>query len=265
MVEHDRVALGLEAVAARLAAGLQAERAHRHHLGAVQRDQAVRRAHEVDAGPAVGELVAHHLGDRQPGDGVVERLLQAGGERPRRGRRCRASSASALPSGRRAQPRHGRGVGAERGELAAAARWSARPRRRGRPTTGISFCDTGRSSARARTPRQVRAEPARRGEGGERRAGVGQALRAQAVGQQRGEGVAQRLQRLRRQLLDEQLDEQVVVHGRGRHQAAFWSVSRRPAAGGSPGSPAFLAICASVSSAQARGAIGKPSRARLSR
>ena len=61
-----------------------------------------------------------------------------------------------------------------------------------------------------------------------------------------GEMLAELLQRLRRQLLDEQFDEQVLG---GRHaHAAF-----------------FCASWAATSSPQALGAIGKPSRARLSR
>ena len=71
--------------------------------------------------------------------------------------------------------------------------------------------------------------------------------RGEALQQPGGEGVAEPAQRLRRQLLDEQLDEQVALHV-VRHHAAF-----------------FCARWASTSSAQSFGAIGKPSRARLSR
>ena len=67
VLQHHRVHRRLEAMAARLAAGRQTERGHRHDLGAVQRDQAMRRAHELHAGPAVGELVGHDLRDRQLG------------------------------------------------------------------------------------------------------------------------------------------------------------------------------------------------------
>jgi hypothetical protein len=42
---------------------------------------AVRRAHELDVGPAVGQLVGHDLGDRQLGQAFLQRLLQAFGQR----------------------------------------------------------------------------------------------------------------------------------------------------------------------------------------
>ena len=77
---------GLEAVAQGHPAGLQAQGGDRHHIGAMQRHQAVRRTHEVHAVPArVGaalfQLVGHHLGNGQPGQCRVQRLLQALGQR----------------------------------------------------------------------------------------------------------------------------------------------------------------------------------------
>ena len=71
----------LEAVAVRAAAGLQAQRLDRHHVAAVQRHQRHARAHELHVAPAVGQLVGHDLGNRQLGDGFVQRLLQALGQR----------------------------------------------------------------------------------------------------------------------------------------------------------------------------------------
>jgi hypothetical protein len=47
----------------------------------MQRHQAVRRAHEMHAGPAVGQLVAHDLRDRQLSQRIVQRLLQPFGQR----------------------------------------------------------------------------------------------------------------------------------------------------------------------------------------
>ena len=83
VLQHLGIDAGLEAVARRLAAGRQAERGHGHHVGAVQRDQAVRRTHEMHAGPARLEirpgaalqLVVHDLGDRQLGQCLVDRHL----------------------------------------------------------------------------------------------------------------------------------------------------------------------------------------------
>ena len=43
----------------------------------MQCHQAVGRAHEVDAAPAIVQLVSHHFRDRQLGQGFVQGLLQA--------------------------------------------------------------------------------------------------------------------------------------------------------------------------------------------
>ena len=89
--------------------------------------------------------------------------------------------------------------------------------------------------------RHVRGQAARRGEGRQHGVGGGQALRLELVEQHAGEGIAQLLQRLGRQFLDEQFDEQVL-----RCVMRF--------------RPPSSCICATHS----RGAIGKPSRSRLS-
>ena len=57
----------------------------------------VHRPHELHVGPAVGELVAHHLGDRQLRQRVVERALQTGRERRALGQRSQ-EHARTLPS-----------------------------------------------------------------------------------------------------------------------------------------------------------------------
>jgi len=67
-------------VAARAAAALGA------HVALIERHQIGGGPHKVDAGPAgqfaIGlQLVAHHLGNRQLGDGLGQRLLQALGQR----------------------------------------------------------------------------------------------------------------------------------------------------------------------------------------
>ena len=76
----------------------------------------------------------------------------------------------------------------------------------------------------------------------------GQALGLQACGQTAGKRLAQFLQCFWREFFDEEFHEQVANR---RHQAAFLSLLR--------------ASWASTSSAHTLGAIGKPSRARLSR
>ena len=63
----------------------------------------------------------------------------------------------------------------------------------------------------ARHVGEVRGQAARRGIGGQHRAGIGQALRHELVAQHAGKGVAELLQRLGRQFLDEEFDEQVVL------------------------------------------------------
>jgi len=57
----------VEPVAEGLAPGAQSQRPHRDDVLAVQRDQAVRRGtNELQGGHAVGQLVAHRLGNREP-------------------------------------------------------------------------------------------------------------------------------------------------------------------------------------------------------
>jgi hypothetical protein len=63
-------------MALRDTAGLQAQHAHRDHVGAMQGHEAVRRTDEVHAGPAVVELVLHDLRDGQPGDRLFDSVLQ---------------------------------------------------------------------------------------------------------------------------------------------------------------------------------------------
>ena len=87
------VARALEAMAVSDAAGVEAERLHRDHVAAVKRDEAMRRPHELHRGHAVGELVAHHLRDRQARDAPRRARLAAPGREASRAswRRRRAS------------------------------------------------------------------------------------------------------------------------------------------------------------------------------
>ena len=79
--KDDRVDGRFEAVAMRFAAGVQAENRQRYDIAAVQGNEAMRRTDEIDAAPAVLQLVAHHLGDGQRGQSGFQRLLQAFGQR----------------------------------------------------------------------------------------------------------------------------------------------------------------------------------------
>ena len=98
--------------------------------------------------------------------------------------------------------------------------------------------------------RRIRRQDARRGD---------QALRPQAVGQRVCEGFAQLLQGLGRQLLDQQLHQQAARASRRYGHTGYGGVHAQAAL------LSCCAHCASTSSAQARGAMGKPSRARLCR
>ncbi len=76
------VAARQEAMPAGDASRIEVERAHRDHVGAMQRDEPVRRADELDVVVvAAGRGVAHHLRDRQLGNCAVERVLQRGPQR----------------------------------------------------------------------------------------------------------------------------------------------------------------------------------------
>ena len=196
VAQHDRVDLGFEAMAMGLAPGLEPQRLDRHDRVAMQRDQAVRRAHEAHAAPArqlaaALELVAHDLGNRQPGDGLGQRLLQAFDQRRALGGAVEVEGLG-LAVHRAAQRRHGRGVGAEgRQALVQRGRRAAR---------GIEADAHRHQLLRDRAvgglgahAREVRREAARRGVGGEQRAGIGQALGHELVAQHDGEGVAELL------------------------------------------------------------------------
>ena len=251
VLHDDRVRLGFEAVAARRAPGAQAECVDRYYVGPMQRHQAVRRAYEADAGPAVFELVAHDLGDRQCGQRRIERHLQAGGQRGA-AHRGGPEQRLGLAVGLALEPVDDRCIGAQCGELFQQRRcglslridpnddWHQLVRHCAVASLGMHRAD-------------VRSQPTRRGIGCDDRVLTGQALRLQVRRQQLGERLAECLQRLGRELFGEQLDQQAL--GGCRH-----AVARTPSS-----LAAFFAIAASTSSARALGAIGKPSRARLSR
>ena len=140
----------LEAVAMRGRAGRQAQGLDAdQHLGAVQHHQAVGRAHEMDAAPAVGQLVAHDLGDGQLGNGFVQRLLHAVGQH-------HAAHGGGVEQGLglafalAGQAGNGFFAGAQGGQLLDQGGRGLPSA--SRPTeTGMSFCDTALSSAWGRT------------------------------------------------------------------------------------------------------------------
>ncbi len=84
--QHYRRHQCFKAVALGAVAGFQAQRLHRHHGAAMQCHQPVGGAHKAHAAPArhlaAGlQLVAHDLGDGQLGNRLLQRLLQAFGQR----------------------------------------------------------------------------------------------------------------------------------------------------------------------------------------
>ncbi len=75
-MRQRQFAAGQKAVAQCGAAGLQTEYADRHDSITVQRNQPVHRTHELHGG-AIGALVAHQFRNRQLGDALFQRCLQA--------------------------------------------------------------------------------------------------------------------------------------------------------------------------------------------
>ena len=231
-----------EAVALRFATGFQAENGDRNNIGAVQGDQRMRRTDEIDAAPAIGQLITHDLGNRQGGERRFDGLLQSLAQRRALGQavveqdvglavvfaaqagdscgigtqgcqlleQCRCGIAGGIETdGDRHQLLHHRPVGGDDGDIG-----------------------------------DVGSEAARRGVGSDgcgRRRQTGIFQRGCKGG---GKRFTELLQRLRRQFLDEEFDEQIL----GSHlQAAFFSIWAR------------------TSAAHSFGAIGKPRRARESR
>ena len=85
---HDqhRKNLGFKTVPLGVLAGFEPEHADRHYRAAVQRDQAMRRAHKLHTAPArqlaVGlQLIRHHLWNRQARKRFFQRFLQPGIQR----------------------------------------------------------------------------------------------------------------------------------------------------------------------------------------
>ena len=67
-------------MAARRAAGIEAEEHDGNDVGAVERREVADRTHEGDRRFAVGELIGHDLRNREVLHGIVERLLKGGSE-----------------------------------------------------------------------------------------------------------------------------------------------------------------------------------------
>jgi len=168
----------LEAVALRFAAGGQPQHRHRHDIGAVQRHQPVRRADEVHAAPAICELVAHHLRDRQRGERGLQRGLQALGQR-RAGHDAVEEQRLGLAVHGALERGHGSGVRAERGQFfqQRRRRLARRIERHGHRHQLLLHRLVGRLRGDVR---DMRGQAARRGVRRRRRTGIEQALRPEA-------------------------------------------------------------------------------------
>ena len=219
MADIHRADACLEAMALRLAPGLQAQHRQRHDLITVQRDQAVHRAHEMHAAPAVSQLIGHHLRDRQLRHRRFERVLQAIGQGGAR-RDAVVEQCLVLAVARAAQLAHRGLVGPQRGQ-------ALQQCRRGL-AVGVEADahrhQLGRHRLVGGTSQHVfdmHTEATRRSEIRYRCIRVSQPLPCQAFGQCRGKSLTQLLQRLGRQFFDEEFDEQVF---RAHAAATFFSV-----------------------------------------
>ncbi len=263
ILEHHGRDGGLETVALGGVACRQAQRLHGHHVAAVQCHQPVRGAHKAHAAPAwhvtaCGELVAHHLGDGQFGHGLVQRFLQALGQRGA-AHSAVVEQGLCLAIGGALQRGHGSGgvghISPQRGQLfqQCGGGVACGVQAHGH---GHEFLRLGLVSGLRCHGADVGSQAARRCVSGEHSVRRGQPLGLQLCQQHASEGVAQFLQRLRGQLFNKQFNQQIRMgHGvsLASPQAAFFCCCWA------------LSSSASTSSAQARGAIGKPRRARLSR
>ncbi len=176
----------------------------------MQRDEPMGRAHELHRGPAVVELVAHHLGDGQFGDRLVQCALQTVREW-RTGRDGVDEQGLGLAITVATQLLHGLWVQTQRGEfLDQRRRGLARgvQAHRGRH----EFLRHGPVGRARQDAGDMHRQPARAGIGRDHRIGRGQALFLQAAGQGVGERRSQRGQGLGRQFFDQEFDEQ-IVHG----------------------------------------------------
>ena len=81
MADHDRIDAGFETVTVGLLTRRQAEHGNGYDIGTVQCQQCVRRSNEVNAAPAVGQLIAHDFRNRQRRQGSLDCLLQSVGQR----------------------------------------------------------------------------------------------------------------------------------------------------------------------------------------
>ncbi len=194
----------------------EAERRHRHHVRAVQREQPVRRADEPDVVViAAGAGIAHHLRDGQTLERFGEGLLQAALERLALGEAVQidilglavGGDADAVGPVLRVE-RCGGEAGAPESREFPHERCGRLARRIARHLHRHQLVDDLRVRCDGHDFRDRDGQPPRRRERGDR--GFGR--QEPAVGETRdeavGKGFAEPAQRLRRQFLGEQLDDE---------------------------------------------------------
>ena len=252
VTQYHRVYRGFKPVPVRAVAGLQAQRLHRHHACAMQGHQAVGRAHKTHAGPAGHvavrlQLVAHHFGNGQFGNGLQQGFLQAFGQRGT-GHGTVVKQRFGFAIQHFFQPSHS-------GYIRAQSRQFFKQRRRGVARSVQTHCH-GHQLLRHRLVsglcghiRHVRRQTARRGKSGQHRCRRRQPLRLELRQQDAGKRLSELFQRLGRQLFHKQFDQQVFR--RHRRIAFFAHIAHA----------AFLIIGA-ICSTHSRGAMGKPRRSR---
>ena len=230
-----------ETMAVGRAAGDEAERAHRHDVGAVKRKKPVRRANKfLDIPIARGPTVGHDLRDRQCGDGLVQRLLQTACERLAFRETAKIHIVGLAVGGRIAPVRAVAHFGRRGREMRASQRRELLAQRLAwlavRPE-----CDLGRHELldALRVWRDIAHGRDRDGQSPRRRigcrgrAGVDVSARSKPRDQRIRKRRAKGAQRLRRQFFREELyDKPCVTHGfASRYCAGSVSRSRAPSIG----------------------------------
>ena len=199
-------ALREEAVAHRDAAGVEPEELDGDDVGAEERREVLHRAHERNGRHAVGQLIGHHLRNRERAHGVVERGLKTGRQRDARTDAFEdelnvLAVVDALQVGDVAGD-------AERGHL-------LRQGRRGAAfgvdadALGHELLREGFFGAFRQNVRHVDGEAARGAEGGHAALGRREVLRGEALRHAVGEGLGELLQSLRREFFGLKFNEQI--------------------------------------------------------
>ena len=220
------VGAALEAMAVGQVSGSEAERVYRDDRLTMQRQKLVSGPHEANGG-SIGALVAHHLRNRQFRDRLVERVLQRRDERASLrdvGIEQRLDLAVGLAQQRR------------RIDVRQLFRLELAQQRGRRPALGVEGHADRQQLFLERLVRSDcphvghrHREPSRRCERRDHGFGGEEIAAGEAIGDAPRECLAERLQRLRRQLLGQELD--------GQRRRAARHAALRPSPAASIGKP----------------------------